>query len=300
MRLRRRSQQQKSGFTLLLVPHDGSRSFVIGLSRRFFIAILFTLTVTLTWGGFSIHYFKDYQETLLENEILKGKLQYFLSEMTSIKKKAQNIEVIDQQLRELFYVDLDEVIPQSEVSGGPSISDMVQVASLLRENHDPVTYQFKKDMDTLDEVITRTDKGLDEIDDYLKRQREIWQATPSIWPAPGRITSKYGYRNFKGKKEFHHGVDIRNRRGTPIRATADGKVTLARRSGGYGLLVVVDHGNGFQTRYAHLKKIPVKKGDRLEKGDIVGYMGATGKATGTHLHYEVRMLTRSIDPLNYM
>ncbi len=300
MRLRKRSHKEKYGFTLLLVPHDGSRSFGIGLSRMSIIAILCTLTFSLIWGGLSVYYFRDYQEKLVENEILKGKFQYFLNEMTSMKKKVQNVEAIDQQLRELFYVNIDEVTPQSKGSGGPSISDMIQVASVLRQDHDAVTRQFESDIHMVDEAIARTEESVDEIGNFLKRQREIWQATPSIWPAPGRITSKYGYRNYRGKREFHHGVDIHNGRGTPIRAAADGKVTLARRSGGYGLLVVVDHGNGFQTRYAHLQKMLVKKGDRVEKGDTVGYMGATGKTTGTHLHYEVRMLRKSIDPLNYM
>jgi hypothetical protein len=264
------------------------------------IAVFFTLASTLIWGGLSIYYFVDYQGTLAQNALLKGKVQYFVKEMASIKEKVENVEKIDHQLRELLYLDPDELILQSPGSGGPTVSDMIHVAKVLKEDHDPITRQFKRDIDTVDEAIRRTEESFDEIDSFLKRQREIWQATPSIWPTSGRISSKYGYRNRQGKREFHHGLDIRNKGGTPVRATADGKVTLAQRGGGYGLLVVIDHSNGFQTRYGHLHKMLVKKGDKVKKGEIIGHMGATGKTTGTHLHYEVRMLSTSIDPLKYM
>jgi hypothetical protein len=264
------------------------------------IAIFFILTGTFIWGGVSIHYFMDYQGTLTQNALLKGKVQYFIKEMACIKKKVKNVEVIDQQLRELLYLNPDKLVLQSQCSGGPSVSDMMHVAKVLKENHDPITRQFKRDIDRIDEAIRKREESFDEIDSFLKRQREIWQVTPSIWPTSGRISSKYGYRNLGENREFHHGVDIQNERGTPVTATADGKVTLAQRSGGYGLLIVIDHGNGFQTRYGHLHKMLVKKGDEVKKGEIIGRMGATGKTTGTHLHYEVRMLSKSIDPLKYM
>jgi hypothetical protein len=264
------------------------------------IAIFLILTCTFIWGGVSIHYFIDYQGTLARNTLLKGKVQYFVEEMASIKKKMKNVEVIDQQLRELLYLNPDGVISQSQGSGGPSVSDMMQVAAILKENHDPITRQFKRDIDRVDEAIRRREESFDEIDGFLKRQREIWQFTPSIWPTSGSISSGYGYRDLGEGREFHQGVDIQNRTGTPVRATADGKVILAQRSGGYGLLVVIDHDNGFQTRYGHLHRMLVEKGDNVKKGEIIGHMGATGKTTGTHLHYEVRMLSKSIDPLKYM
>src|SRR5690606_35104869 len=100
---------------------------------------------------------------------------------------------------------------------------------------------------------------------------------------------------------FHEGLDIAARTGTPIRAAAAGTVTIARRNGNYGLLVEIKHGSyGFCTRYAHASKLLVKQGQTVKKGDIIAYVGSTGKSTGPHLHYEVRLHGKPVNPKNYL
>ena len=124
---------------------------------------------------------------------------------------------------------------------------------------------------------------------------------PSIWPTQGYITSGYGWRRhpITGKREFHYGYDIANRPYTPIVATANGTVSSVRRYGGYGLIIEIDHGYGFTTRYAHLAQAYVKQGQKVKRGEKIAAMGSSGFVTGTHLHYEVRVLGRTVNPMNY-
>ncbi|WP_120077082.1 peptidoglycan DD-metalloendopeptidase family protein [Aurantiacibacter odishensis] len=128
-------------------------------------------------------------------------------------------------------------------------------------------------------------------------------AAPVIAGAPLanlRVTSRYGARRhpIDGVTRQHAGIDYGAAYGTPIMATGDGTVTLAGRAGGYGLLVKLDHGSGLETRYAHMSRIAVSVGDRVTNGQVIGYVGATGRTTGSHLHYETRVNGRAVDPLS--
>jgi murein DD-endopeptidase MepM/ murein hydrolase activator NlpD len=127
-------------------------------------------------------------------------------------------------------------------------------------------------------------------------------AQPSLWPVEGRLMSGYAMRQdpFSGEGEFHKGVDISAPAGTPVRATADGVVIFADWSSGYGRLIVVDHGGGVQTYYAHLSKSVVQTGQEVRRGDVVGAVGSTGRVTAPHLHYEVRLGGAPVNPYRYL
>jgi murein DD-endopeptidase MepM/ murein hydrolase activator NlpD len=127
-------------------------------------------------------------------------------------------------------------------------------------------------------------------------------ATPSIWPVHGWISSTMGWRRdpMTGGADYHGGLDIAADRGQPVYATAAGTVTFSRYQGAYGNLVVVDHGFGLETRYGHLSTFAVAAGDRVQRGDVVGRVGATGRATGNHLHYEVVANGRLLNPLQLL
>ena len=127
-------------------------------------------------------------------------------------------------------------------------------------------------------------------------------AKPSLWPVDGRLMGPFGQRNdpFSGEGEFHTGVDISAPQGTSVRATADGVVTLSEWSGGYGRLVVVDHGGGIQTYNAHLSRFFVHSGQQIRRGELLGAVGATGRVTAPHLHYEVRLGGAPVNPYRYL
>ncbi|MEM9971394.1 MAG: M23 family metallopeptidase [Pseudomonadota bacterium] len=146
-------------------------------------------------------------------------------------------------------------------------------------------------------------RALDEQMETLAKVRKAALFLPHGSPTPNApISSRFGRRKdpFTGRTAVHGGLDFRAKRGTPIYATASGRVTKAGRHGGYGKLVEIDHGGGITTRYAHLSRINVKKGDKIKRGVGIGKVGSTGRSTGPHLHYEVRRKGRPLDPIHYV
>lgn len=126
--------------------------------------------------------------------------------------------------------------------------------------------------------------------------------TPSIWPASGRVSSEYGMRRhpISGQLQLHQGIDIAAPTGTPVHATAAGRVVFAGSRGGYGLTVVIDHGYGLQTLYAHNSRLYVAEGDVVERGDVIAAVGSTGLSTGPHVHYEVHRNGEAVNPRAYL
>ena len=126
--------------------------------------------------------------------------------------------------------------------------------------------------------------------------------TPAIWPVLGHITDSFGARldPFSGEGAFHRGVDVASDYGAPVHATADGIITIADNHAGYGRLVVIDHGFGITTWYAHLSSFSAIPGARVKRGEVIGYTGISGRSTGPHVHYEVRMNNAPVNPWRYM
>ena len=125
------------------------------------------------------------------------------------------------------------------------------------------------------------------------------EATPTLWPVDGWVSASYGYRRdpFTGVRDHHPAIDISTRPGEPVYATAAGLVASAKRNGAYGNLVEIRHGFGLTTRYGHLSTFAVRSGDTVERGHLIGHAGATGRATGNHVHYEVWVNERTVNPL---
>jgi murein DD-endopeptidase MepM/ murein hydrolase activator NlpD len=142
-----------------------------------------------------------------------------------------------------------------------------------------------------DELLFKADK-------YIKAIRYL----PFGRPVKGSITSKYGKRKdpLNQKSAFHTGIDFRGKKGEPILATADGVVKKAFRNGGYGNYVLIDHGNGYTTSFSHMKKYLVRKGDKIQRGQLIGLVGNSGRSTGSHLHYEIALDKKTINPYNFL
>ena len=136
----------------------------------------------------------------------------------------------------------------------------------------------------------------------VERREALAGATPSIWPAHGWLTGTFGGRSdpFTGEPGFHQGLDISTDRGQPVFATADGTIRSAAFTGEYGNRIVVDHGFGLMTRYGHLSAFATKPGQVVKRGAVIGYVGATGRATGSHLHYEILANGQLINPLRIL
>ena len=144
---------------------------------------------------------------------------------------------------------------------------------------------------TGDELILRTDHYLD-----------TFQNVPLGAPVPGVLTSRFGWRSdpINSKSAYHQGVDIRGRKGSDVKATANGIVKIENYDRGNGRYVLVDHGNGFITKYAHLKKSLVQKGNTVERGQVIGLVGSTGRSTGPHVHYEIHYDDKIVNPTRFV
>ncbi|HSQ42264.1 MAG TPA: M23 family metallopeptidase [Fibrobacteraceae bacterium] len=164
-------------------------------------------------------------------------------------------------------------------------------------------FNVEGQMEHLDNQISRTASSFSSIRDYMEQKYSNWRHIPSVSPATGRFTSGFGLRTHpvtgeRGK--MHYGIDISNNRWTPIYATADGIIDLVKNSEYFGNYVVVNHGNGYVTKYGHMEKPIVKDGQLVQRGQIIGYMGRTGRTTGVHVHYEVWSGGTAQNPINYV
>jgi murein DD-endopeptidase MepM/ murein hydrolase activator NlpD len=154
----------------------------------------------------------------------------------------------------------------------------------------------------LQQILGVLELGLASVRAQFESQQALARATPTIWPAAGWLSSAYGKRldPFTGAPDFHTGLDISAHRGTPVRAPADGTVELAGTNGNYGKSVLVGHGFGLATRFGHLSSFVVRAGQSVKRGDLIGYVGSTGRATSPHLHYEVLLNGSPINPLRLL
>ena len=184
-------------------------------------------------------------------------------------------------------------IVKSRAAGGPQTLAPV-FAPIVRTPED--TFGVLRDL------LYSLESRLQVVQTDVERRHALAAATPSIWPTRGWLTDSFGRRRdpFTGEGGFHTGLDISADHGEPVFATATGTVEAAEPSGAYGNMVVISHGFGISTRYAHLSRFAVKAGDRVQRGDLVGFAGATGRATGDHLHYEVLVYGRQLNPLQFL
>jgi murein DD-endopeptidase MepM/ murein hydrolase activator NlpD len=154
----------------------------------------------------------------------------------------------------------------------------------------------------LRDLLRGLDSRLRNLRGGIERQEKLAAATPSIWPANGWLTGTFGGRSdpFTGEPGFHQGIDISTEKGQPVYATADGTVESASYSGDYGNLIVVRHDFGLTTRYGHLSGFNVKAGAAVKRGDVIGFVGSTGRSTGAHLHYEILANAKLLNPLQLL
>jgi murein DD-endopeptidase MepM/ murein hydrolase activator NlpD len=222
-------------------------------------------------------------------EQLAGQIMALQTAMSDLGTRA----ALDPSLQNSM--DKLPALVKSRAMGGPTAGTTLALATSGLGSPEN-TFGLLKDLlsgleDRLQNVRTDVDK-----------RNQLAAATPSIWPTHGWLSSSMGNRAdpFTGEKDFHPGLDISADKGDPVYATADGKVVNASAAGNYGNLVILDHGYGLETRYGHLSAFKVELGQTVKRGDLVGLVGSTGRATSSHLHYEVRANGRILNPLQLL
>ena len=191
--------------------------------------------------------------------------------------------------------------------GGPTLADRLSLGKMINGGASAIRQaDWHREIARLRQDAETRLASFQEIGWYVGNQKSLRNATPSLWPTEGAITSLFGYRfspmhRADGETgEFHAGLDIANVADTLVHSTADGTVRFSGWSHGYGNMVVIDHGYGVSTLYGHTSKALVKAGDRVMRGQVIAYMGTTGRSTGAHLHYEVWRQGRPVNPMSYL
>jgi murein DD-endopeptidase MepM/ murein hydrolase activator NlpD len=222
-------------------------------------------------------------------EQLAGQIMALQTAMSDLGTRA----ALDPSLQNSM--DKLPALVKSRAMGGPTASTtLALVTSGLGSPEN--TFGLLKDL------LSGLEDRLQTVSTDVNKRNQLAAATPSIWPTHGWLSSSMGNRAdpFTGEKDFHPGLDISADKGDPVYATADGKVVNASAAGNYGNLVILDHGYGLETRYGHLSAFKVELGQTVKRGDLVGLVGSTGRATSSHLHYEVRANGRILNPLQLL
>jgi murein DD-endopeptidase MepM/ murein hydrolase activator NlpD len=185
---------------------------------------------------------------------------------------------------------------RSRAAGGAAVSPAAAAAAVTPAESPDTTIGVLKGL------LGAIEGRLASVKSKVEGQQALARATPSIWPLAGWLSSGFGARKdpFDGGPDFHPGLDIAADKGTPVRATADGTVESAAYNGAYGNAVLVNHGFGISTRFGHLSGFAVRSGQQVHRGDVVGYVGSTGRATSAHLHYEILLNGQQINPLRLL
>ncbi|OFZ12145.1 MAG: cell wall-binding protein associated metalloendopeptidase [Bdellovibrionales bacterium RBG_16_40_8] len=214
---------------------------------------------------------------------------------------------IEQSLSDFEYDgDHDERAPAGEFLKSDSMFlekpplDEIRGELAATRNHDYANLSIRIDRAVKNSALR--EQGVIRLQELLQERQSILNATPNIKPARGWFTSRFGYRidPFTGKSDLHLGLDIASASGTPIMAPADGVVSYVGYEAGYGKIVAIDHGFGVRTRYAHNSQLYVELGQKVKRRDIISAVGSTGRSSGPHLHYEVRINDVPVDPINYI
>lgn len=233
-----------------------------------------------------------------ENRNLNQRIDKFRREVRELEQQIADNYSLQNDLRLMAGLEPISRDVWKVGVGGPGPSPDVDIA-----NPEHPSSLVSKDIDELLRQAKLERRSYEEILRIIKEEKEIRDCTPSIRPLKGGfLSSRFGMRMdpFTGRLGRHLGVDYCARTGTPVMSSADGIVTMARKNGSFGLVVELNHRNGFKTRYAHLSEINVRRGQKVKRGEIIGKVGNTGKSTGSHLHYEVVFRNVHRNPLNYI
>lgn len=294
--------------TVLVIPQTRLRPWRWEVSTGFFLFMVGLWTGLTIWSGFIAGRHVDYWITKADNRVMLVKMTRLAQEMERARVALEQAGSTDRQLRGLLTMARDgDAVSAATGVGGPTLADRLSLDRLLATGRADAIRQadWHREIARIRADAQSRLASFQEIAWYIGNQKSLRNATPSIWPTEGHITSPFGYRLSPMQRdeesgEFHPGIDIANHPDTLIYATADGTVLVSGWSHGYGNLVVIDHGYGLQTVYGHTSKSLVKVGERVVKGQVIAYMGTTGRSTGAHVHYEVRRQGRPVNPMEFL
>lgn len=299
----------------IIITGDRGKIFRLPCSRKKFCVILACSVVTLV----------SLSVTSILTFSLYTKNRSISSQLVDLQEKLRNsaeIIVLQKESKENQRVQLDLKVANLELNKlkqtvafkeeketliSNAVSELNERSELIERIIGSIGIKLPKDDKKKNQnsgglFIQQPDSDRDELIYKADKYLQAISFLPFGRPVNGKITSRFGKRKdpVNGKKAHHSGIDFRGKKGDKIYATADGVVKKAFRNGGYGNFVMIDHGNGYTTSFSHMQAYLVKKGEQIKRGQIIGLVGNTGRSTGPHLHYEVLLDKKPINPYNFM
>jgi murein DD-endopeptidase MepM/ murein hydrolase activator NlpD len=231
----------------------------------------------------------------------RKQIQALAGKLNDLKTNILVLNEFEKKIRVIVNLEIKEERDGLFGVGGPVLEN-INASLPLSESHTQLLRNMHSQVETVSSALDVQKDNFLSLLKKLEVKRNILAATPSIRPVEGWVTSRFGYRKspFTNRKEFHKGLDIATRNGTPIIAPADGMVTYTGGKGLMGNMMTINHGYGMLTRYGHLHKFLKKKGEKVQRGETIALVGNTGKSTGPHLHYEVHLNGVPVNPEKYI
>ncbi|MDQ2086941.1 M23 family metallopeptidase [Herbivorax sp. ANBcel31] len=303
----KRRKKERRYWSIMLVPHSTNDIKVFKISAiKYKLMALGTIIATiiictsLTVSSLISENENLHSEIAQANKL--GEQQALLieeneNEISELERQRVTQSKMTEEFKSLYkdlthtYIEenMDNVVASR--SSGRSDREFVEDASKLKS----ILEDLEKINHSEPEIATDLENTQEKLSEYMN-------VVPTLWPTTGSVSSGFGYRTdpISFTRRFHHGIDISAPHGREIKSSADGRVILSDWHGNYGKTVIVDHGRGITTLYAHCSELLVNVGETVSKGDVIAHVGSTGRSTGNHLHFEIRVNDTAIDPMEYL
>lgn len=298
-----KSTNGSSRLTMIIIPQSQETPLRFSVSKTTLrvAALLVLLFVVVSAGIAALYGTKqaDYNklEAIKEDSLRKDQtIELLDQQIKAIEQQQERLLSKQADIKKMMGVQEDVPVTTESSGGGKGGSGPTRDALVTGEDSYLMAQQIKNQLDL-------QEKELDELLAKVNNDKAYFRSLPNQWPTSGEISSYYGWRKspFGGRSEsFHDGIDIANDSGTEVCAAADGQVVFAGWQPVYGRTILIEHGHGFTTKYAHNSALLVEEGDRVKKGQVIARMGTTGRSTGPHLHFSIMKWDQTLDPLIYL
>ena len=297
----------KEYFNILIFGHKSSKTRHLRIHKKTFKIVLYLLAFALLSTTF---FFCDYIQVKKkafelgrlreETQTQKFQIHFFSARIEDLERQLSKLKDFDKRIRVIANLERGQETSPFMGMGGPSPSD-IREKLRIEKDEKGLIQQMRSDVERLQSEAVTREESFSELEKLLLTKKDMLTHTPSIWPLMGWVTSGFGFRTnpFTGLTQMHEGIDISNRIGSLVVAPSDGIVSDIGDDWVYGKILVISHGFETNTRYGHLNKVLVKVGQQVKRGDKIAEVGMTGKTTGPHLHYEVRVNGIPANPMRY-
>lgn len=317
--------EPKDAYTVMIFRGSMSGPLKFSFSRSlirkavgFGVALLIIEAVLLSQTVMRIGEIWELKALRVEMASVREQTTTFSNSVNDLKRRLLAMKEVNQRLRLMLGIEPpktesildgkggDSAPPQGELqeSSNETIEMMQgpQISATEDQPHDPLLSRVQAGIAWLQNEAGTEERSLKDLTSAIESKQAKWDATPSIWPVKGWITSGFGKRvsPFTGQMSVHEGVDIGAPYNTPVQSPAAGRVVVTGFDPRMGNLVAIDHGYGMETQYGHMAKVLVKSGQKVRRGDVIGLVGSTGLSTGPHLHYHIKSNSHPVDPQRYI